>query len=417
MTTGRHVSRHVTENGSGTALSRLSCLLTGLLIAGALIAIGPRLAWAHVRPTGSVARAARATTETFNGVAATSPADAWIVGTSQSGRSPVHTLIARWNGRSWHRVPSLDAAGRRTSSFLNAVAATSPGNAWAVGESNIAGGSTLIERWNGTAWKIVPSPSVSRHFNVLSSVAATSRNDAWAVGWVFTRPGTRTLIEHWNGTRWRRVPSPNVGNLDQNSLSSVTAISPADAWAVGEHSAGSNPPQTLIEHWNGTKWAIVPSPNPLNASPDHLNGVAAISPADIFAVGDLGDVAEPTQTMIFRWQGIKWRNVPSPGNPSAVESLSAVSAVSASHAWAVGSFESQTDSPNLTLILRWNGSKWRNVRAPFPRGADLDSLVSVAAPSAKAAWAVGATEGGPHQGPLLLHWNGTRWAIAAISLR
>lgn len=398
-------------------MRRLAPLTTGVLLVGASIVTGPGWASAHVRPTGPASPAANAATIAYKGVAATSPGNAWIVGTSEVGRRPVHTLIVRWNGRDWLRVPSPDAAGPRTSSFLNAVAATSARDAWAVGESNIAGGSTLIEHWNGKAWRIVPSPSVSRHFNFLSAVAATSRHDAWAVGWTLTSPGTHTLIEHWNGTSWRRVPSPNVGNLDQNNLNSVTAISPANVWAVGEYIAGSNPSKTLIEHWNGTKWAIVPSPNPLSDSPDHLNGVASISRTDIFAVGDLGDVAAPTQTMILRWKGIQWRDVPSSSSPTAVESLSAASAVSASYAWAVGSYQSQADSRNLTLILRWNGSKWQDVRAPFPRGADSDSLVSVAAASAKAAWAVGATEGGVHQGPLLVHWNGTRWAIVSVSLR
>jgi hypothetical protein len=58
------------------------------------------------------------------------------------------------NGRTWQRVPSPDAPGRRTSSFLNAVAATSRRNARAVGESNLAGGTTLIERWNGARWTV-----------------------------------------------------------------------------------------------------------------------------------------------------------------------------------------------------------------------------------------------------------------------
>jgi len=190
---------------------------------------------------------------------------------------------------------------------------------------------------------------------------------------------------------------------------------PANVWAVGDYIVGSNPPQTLIEHWNGIKWAIVPSPNPDGAaSPDHLNGVAAISPADIFAVGDLGDVFAPTQTMILRWKGIRWRHVPSPSNQRAVETLSAVSAVSASDAWAVGSYVNQASSKNLTLVLRWNGRKWQAVRSPFPRGAAIDGLVSVAAVSAEAAWAVGFTEGGLQRRPLLMHWNGARWAVVAV---
>lgn len=38
----------------------------------------------------------------------------------------------------------------------------------------------------------------------------------------------------------------------------MASISATDAWAVGEQ----NLDQTLIEHWNGTAWQIVPSTNP-----------------------------------------------------------------------------------------------------------------------------------------------------------
>src|SRR5215469_1509873 len=60
-------------------------------------------------------------------------------------------------------------------------------------------------------WSIVPSPKVA--FAVLYSVAAISENDAWAVG-EHGGNGSQTLIEHWNGTDWRVVSSPNPGMDD-----------------------------------------------------------------------------------------------------------------------------------------------------------------------------------------------------------
>jgi hypothetical protein len=41
------------------------------------------------------------------------------------------------------------------------------------------------------------------------------------------------VILHWNGTAWKRVPSPSL----TGSLSSVAAISSGDAWAVGDASS------------------------------------------------------------------------------------------------------------------------------------------------------------------------------------
>src|SRR5205085_7419484 len=76
--------------------------------------------------------------------------------------------------------------------------------------------------------------------NELHGVAGVSASDVWAVG--FTHKGYRqdvaiptamqTLIEHWDGREWKVVPSPNVGDRN-NRLLGVAAISTNDVWAVG----------------------------------------------------------------------------------------------------------------------------------------------------------------------------------------
>jgi hypothetical protein len=57
----------------------------------------------------------------------------------------------------------------------------------------------------------------------------------WAVGSFSVAAGTtvqgRTLVEHWNGSAWSVVPSPNVGGND-NLLNGVGAAA-GDVWAVG----------------------------------------------------------------------------------------------------------------------------------------------------------------------------------------
>jgi hypothetical protein len=60
------------------------------------------------------------------------------------------------------------------------------------------------------------------------------------------------------------------------------AVSPTNIWAVGAFSDGSGF-QTLILHWNGSKWVHVPSPSP--GSSNDLNGVAASSATNAWAVG------------------------------------------------------------------------------------------------------------------------------------
>src|SRR5215472_15835744 len=160
--------------------------------------------------------------------------------------------------------------------------AVSSCQAWAVGDYVTGAGDlrTLIERWNGTAWKQRPSPSPVAAYNDLFGVAATSATNAWAVGEYSNHPASlafHTLAEHWNGTAWTRVPSPSPGGPTGNSLlQAVAATSASNAWAVGASSAGA-----LIEHWNGTAWTQVPSPVPAGV----LTGVAATSARDAWAVG------------------------------------------------------------------------------------------------------------------------------------
>ena len=94
----------------------------------------------------------------------------------------------------------------------------------------------------------------------LNGIAAVSASDVWAVGF-YIDGGDNTLIEHWNGSSWKVVPSPNLGvqHVDV-SLSSVAAVSASNVWAVDSYLDVSNNTNTLSEHWNGSSWRVVPSP-------------------------------------------------------------------------------------------------------------------------------------------------------------
>ena len=99
----------------------------------------------------------------------------------------------------------------------------------------------------------------------------------------------------------------------------VEAVSGADVWAVGYTGSGSGAQQTLTEHWNGSKWSIVDSPN-ANSQVNHLYGVAAVSTNDVWAVGSIR-AGSSSQTLVQHWDGASWQTVPSPnpgtaGNPA-----------------------------------------------------------------------------------------------------
>jgi hypothetical protein len=84
------------------------------------------------------------------------------------------------------------------------------------------------------AWTLIPSPNGEGRRSALNAVAAASPNNVWAV--VLTTPADsgapQTLIEHWDRLSWSIVPSPNRPGRDaQNVLQGVTAVASDDAWA------------------------------------------------------------------------------------------------------------------------------------------------------------------------------------------
>lgn len=118
-------------------------------------------------------------------------------------------------------------------------------------------------------WGSVPTPNRSEQDNVLLGIDIIDPTDIWAVGEYDAKPldGTaeRTLAMHWNGARWQLVPTPNpsFSGLDFANLEDVSGITSNDVWAVGHGDDFSTlRSRTLIEHWDGTRWRIVPSPNP-----------------------------------------------------------------------------------------------------------------------------------------------------------
>jgi len=368
----------------------------GLLAVATAAAIGPA-AGSAMAGAGVPERAVPVPGGQLFGVAATSARNAWAAGGEVSSGK---TLILHWDGTAWARVPSPTPVGETE---LYAVAATSARNAWAVGGGGASPGKTIILHWNGTAWKTVPSPT-PKGGGALFGVAATSAGDAWAVGCAGNCfqgfGGIKTLILHWNGTAWTRVPSPSPGV--GSALSSVTAVSGRSAWAVGCTAfcfLSSASPQTVILRWNGTAWTRMPSPAPARVGA--LNGVAATSASNAWAVGCAGHCFGPmatTTTMIVHWNGTAWRQVASP-NPAPNSVLTAVTATSVGNAWAVG----YTRTGFKTLIVHWNGAHWARVASPTP--GPLSQLLGVAATSTRNAWAVGADE----KGGILQRWNGKTW--------
>jgi hypothetical protein len=323
----------------------------------------------------------------LHAVAVISSCNAWAAGDDFNG-SRFQTLIEHWNGTAWKPQASPNAAG--ISDLLQAITAVSSSRAWAVGSNDTASATrTLIEQWNGTAWKVQASPNVGAGNNFLIAVTATSGTNAWAVGHYHSGAHDHTLIERWNGLSWKQVSSPNPGgSTSDNVLFGVTATSATSAWAVGFNLIGPTA-RTLIERWNGAAWKVVPSPN-VGTVGSYLRAVSATSASNAWAVGWYLNGTGSRRTLAEHWNGKAWKVVPSPSAGTGDNFLYSVDVTSAVNAWAVGNIQPGTGAQR-TLLERWNGTAWKGVASPNPGGGvnSGNILSGVAGTDCGNTWAVG----------------------------
>jgi hypothetical protein len=312
---------------------------------------------------------------------------------------------------------------------------------------------------------VIPSPNTGLGNNFLDAVAAPATDDAWAVGGYDDQGTLKATILHWDGEAWQTTPSP-ADQLDSASLTDVTAISADDVWAVGEARIGGAQ-KTLTMHWNGSVWSVVPSPNGPGAS-NAIEGVSFSSPTNGWAVGESGK-NNSSKTLVMHFDGKQWRLEPSPSRGySAI--LDGVAAVSGTDAWAVGVYYFAPEAGFYkSLMLHFIGGEWRvesngpanvwggyqavdrgerdvwaaggswsagkgprgNLISQLPAGAQhwkrvtdlslatrsnlLDSVVEV---SPSSVWAAGksttASLTHPADRSLVVHWNGSAWSSVPV---
>ena len=279
----------------------------------------------------------------------------------------------------------------------------------ALGGSASAGSRTLrmvplVEHWNGSSWTQVKVAPPGAQLVELNAVVAPSATDVWAFGYTH-------YAQHWDGTSWTRVALPVPKGVHSPEFDAAAAISPNDIWAVG------NAAHEIFDHWNGHTWGMVR--NPLSHS--RILGVSALSSKDVWAVGQTRK-GTSLRTLTVHWNGKAWKRVPSPSPatpytpPGSIgDTLAAVAGDSPRDVWAVGQYyrlAANGDHAVHPLVLHWNGSRWSAVSSPDPAGATHRSfLFGVTAPSPSGIWAVGSASRHGNQHALAEHWDGAHWKL------
>ena len=219
-------------------------------------------------------------------LSASSATNVWAVGVDNATR---RSVAMRWDGASWHLVPTPHLTGWRESDLVDVVALAA-NNVWAVGSANLSAGRVrpLIQHWNGSRWRTMPLPLAARTQGWLLGVAASSGRNVWATGAIRTRSprgaaGHRALALRWRGRSWRQVRLPPSRYL-LSELEDVIVASPRAAWIFGYSTPN---PHTVTAapysfHWNGAGWQPFPPARLHLLTRAHRGGFWGISRREIY---------------------------------------------------------------------------------------------------------------------------------------
>ena len=351
------------------------------------------------------------------------------------------------------RLSSGDASAARPRlrlppSSLASVSCLPSGWCAAVGEYTRFGRGEqvpLAELRNRRRWAISPSQYPKRALSSeLSAVSCTSRRACVAVGdKAFGKPGCggeaapctfRPITEFWNGESWKLEPAalPEATVAVNPELNAVSCSTARFCVAVGGYGLGSGCAtldegkgpcngEAIAERWDGKRWREMPTPGGVGA----LSAVSCSSSvactavsmgADCISSGVLcfglgGAVAE-------RWNGRRWSAEATPTVAGAAgfnssPSLSGVACVSGQRCVAVGTYtQSGATVESAPLAEGWNGASWTVEPTPYDAQAGGNRLTSVSCGSPRACTAVGAF---PDPGStLILRWDGTTWNVQTL---
>ncbi len=263
----------------------------------------------------------------LRGVACAGAGDCWAVGsegrdlaTGYPGQDP---LVVHNTGDGWTGVSSLRLPAGVTTGELLGVTCVTVGDCWAVGDdgdSDVEPVDPLVERYDGSGWSMVDSPTPpSNEGIVLNAVACPGASDCWAVGQDTVATGglpgvPAPLIEQDAGSGWSIVPGPALpaGAGTDGTLDGVACAGAGDCWAVGSFDlvgAASQAP-AAIEETSGGAWITISTPPVAISTPsasvtmfDELQGVSCPSSGGCWAVGTAqvdGGLGDGGETLILQ---------------------------------------------------------------------------------------------------------------------
>jgi hypothetical protein len=196
---------------------------------------------------------------------------------------------------------------------------------------------------------VVPSPDPGASGKQLYGVAAAGPDNVWAVGQRNGQAADTPLVEHWDGSRWAVVAVPSAGLT--GSLLQGVAVHGSEVWAVGQSDDAAHQARPLVEHLRDGTWTAQ-QPAGLGSGFSNVTGVA-FADGTVWAVGSALDAASGNQlALVARNDGSGWRQVAAPNPGTGDKVLGGISAARGS-AWAVGYFKTNVARSPLIELHRY----------------------------------------------------------------
>jgi hypothetical protein len=231
-------------------------------------------------------------------------------------------LTEGWNGASWSFKSSPNhTQGGSTATELARVSCAATTACESVGWSanSLGENQPLAEGWNGTEWKLqnVLETQVS---GALHGVSCTSVTSCEAVG-NLGNSSTVSFARHWNGTTWAFQSAPNPEGAKSAQLDAVSCASSSACEATGFYENGSGVDVPFAERWDGTAWKIQSMPAPGGAKLTMLDDVSCPTTESCRAAGHYQNSAGVNVSLVEAWNGTTWAVEPTPNPEGAKESL------------------------------------------------------------------------------------------------
>jgi hypothetical protein len=294
---------------------------------------------------------------------------------------------------------------------LHAVTADKPKRVLAVGYRVNAKGRTrtLVRHWDGSSWETQPSPNVDGRDHELNDVAVVPKGRAWAVG---TRKvsaegeklKTKTMVQKYDGTSWKMRSSLNP-STEGNMFVAVDVAPSGDVYAAGARLNAKRKFRTMIHRGDGSAWKVFGSDYP-----GLLWDIDVIANNDVWAVGEKG-VGVQARAFVLHFDGTRWTQATTPSPGEGFSTLFSVSAAAPDDVWAVGEWWGGDNGHALPWIVHFDGTSWSAPKIPdLTTGTTGVGLFGVSALDADTAVAVGVDYSYPvEDSRVLIEWDGTSW--------